>query len=424
MSRMIHRSLALAILAALVVTAPTSATTGWLDDTFSGDGVVRLNPPAGSEPFTPGPQVIRDAPTGRIFLGRYRVEGGGRFEFLALTPAGAVDGAFNGGQWKQHFGGKDGFDPLGMFPGADGGLLGAIWLPVGFDIAVARFGPGGGVTDTFTGSTGSDQSSSTMVLLPGGSPRSCVFVAPGFPARLIGLTPSLDLDGTVWRKELEISGCHHIAADAASHLYVFDERRVDPLNVSRQLIEALRTSSSGRTDDAWANSGHAIIERGGLNVGFPMKAVGSAPGFGTGNPAVFPQPDGSLLIAARVSRFDPSGPWNAAVLKVTPAGELDPTFGNGGIKTMSPPDGQSRVLAMTVDGAGRPIVSLVYNHDDGRTRAYLARLTSAGTFDTTFGRNGLVQVTNGVRSIDIDAAGRILTMAWDGQSVIVARRTN
>jgi uncharacterized delta-60 repeat protein len=239
-----------------------------------------------------------------------------------------------------------------------------------------------------------------------------------FGAELIGLTPNLELDSAVWRQQLEIGGCHQVAADSASHLYFVDERTTDRLNFSRLLIEVIRTSSSGRTDAGWATSGRAIVERGGLNVGI------ATPGYGGGNQAVFPQPDGSLLIAARVSRFDPAGPWSAAVLKVTPDGELDPAFGNGGIKTMSPADGQSRLLAMTVDGHGRPIVSVVYNHNDGRTRAYLARLTASGTFDTTFGRNGLVRQTFGARSIDIDSAGRILTMAWDGQSVIVARRMN
>ena len=69
------------------------------------------------------------------------------------------------------------------------------------------------------------------------------------------------------------------------------------------------------------------------------------------------------------------------------------------------------------------IVSVVLNHDDSQTKAYLARLTESGTFDGTLGRIGLDPQTHDARSLDMDAAGGILTMEWDGQSVIVARRT-
>lgn len=424
MPSIIVRSLSIAIVATIVATAPVAANSGWLDKTFSDNGYVRLDPPAGSEPFIPATPIIRDGPTGRVFLGRHRLQPGSAFSLLALTSTGAIDRGFNAGEWRERIGSKDALRILGMFPTADGGVQAAAWAgAVGSDLHVFRLGPGGGDVDSFFGRTGGEQIATTMVVLPGGSLRTCVWTET-ISTLLIGLTATLDPDGGVWGQELEIGGCDHIAADSTGHLYHFDERTTDRLNFSRLLIEVIRTSNSGRTDAAWASSGRAILERGGLHVAFPFAGVQQRPGYGAGNPAVFPQPDGSLLIAARVARFDPGGPWSAAVLKVTPNGELDPTFGTGGIKTMSPPDGQSRLLAMTVDGTGRPIVSLVYNHNDGRTRAYLARLTTAGTFDTTFGRNGLVPQTHAALSLDMDGAGRILSMAWDGQSLIVARRTN
>ena len=424
MARRGSRSLTLAIVAAMVMSAPAAATTGWLDPTFSDDGHVRLDPPVGSEPIRPRSLIVRDGPTGRVFLGRGAfVFEGSTFDVLALTPRGTVDGSFNGGDWTNRIGGTDHIRPIGVFPMADGGVLAAGWRSVGSDLQVIRFGPGGGEADSFFGTTGDDEVAASMVRLPGGSLRTCTWTTP-IVTHLIGLTATLDVDGAVWRRELDIGGCHQIVADSASHLYLADDRTVDGTNATRRFIELVRTSNSGRTDTAWADAGRARVERGGLHVGLPFDPVSGAFGYSTGNPAVFPLPDGSLLIAARVARVEPAGPWRAAVVKVTPDGSLDPSFGNGGIKAMGPVDGQSRVLAMTVDSRGRAIVSMVYNHDDGRTRAYLARLTAAGTFDTAFGRNGLIPQTHGARSLDIDADGRILTMASDGQSIVVARRTN
>jgi hypothetical protein len=126
-----------------------------------------------------------------------------------------------------------------------------------------------------------------------------------------------------------------------------------------------------------------------------------------------------VFLAARVTRNVTT--FSAAVIKLTEDGALDPSFDGDGIRAFGPSGGESRIVAFAVDGEGRPVVSAIYEGPGGR-RAYLTRLTGDGRFDASFGRGGLIQQSFAAVSVAIDGSGRILTAAWDGTGVIVARR--
>lgn len=427
MRRLISQACVMAIAGLLLAVQPADATSGWLDPSFSGDGHRRVDPGDPEPPSFHGSLVIEDGPSGRIFLGRYTfISDSSSFAFLALTPSGAIDTAFGGGTWRGSLGDTDHNSPMAMLPTSNGGVIGASWAGFVDEMHLGRLGPGGGTTHHVILGLSDDQVSNA-VGLPTESLRACGYSdTTNPPSRLVALTSTFQQEAGAHGNVLDIASCSETAADAAGNLYFANQRLADPIGGdTRREFDLLRTSSSGATDAAWGESGHAVVGRGGLHVWTARHAApGAAAGYSTALPTLFPQPDGSVLIAGWIARVDPAGSSKAAVIKVTPAGELDPTFGTGGIKAMGPADGRSRIIAMAVDSQGRPIVSLVYNFNDGRTRAYLARLTTTGQFDSSFGRSGLIQQTYGATAISFDAAGRIMTMAWAGDTLIVARRLN
>lgn len=81
-------------------------------------------------------------------------------------------------------------------------------------------------------------------------------------------------------------------------------------------------------------------------------------------------------------------------------------------------------MAMAVDAAGRPVISVAYRYSDSRTRYWLARLTATGGFDQTFGQGGLIRQSYPATSVAVDADGRILTYARTPSGTTVVARRN
>jgi uncharacterized delta-60 repeat protein len=139
--------------------------------------------------------------------------------------------------------------------------------------------------------------------------------------------------------------------------------------------------------------------------------------FGTGGAAVIPSIDlatsvaidgsGCIVVAGTAgSRF--------AVARYTGSGVLDPTFGSGGTVTTvfaANPLAKQVVTGVVIDGTGRIVVS---GSDSGGTGDFaLARYTSTGALDTTFGDGGTVIQAIGTYSdfasgLVIDGSGNIV----------------
>ena len=427
-----------AVLAAVLVVSllsPTSAaaSTGWLDPTFSQDGLVYLPTVVDYGPVGVEALAVRVGPTGRVFVGReLRSDESEEMNVLALGSHGAIASGFNAGAWTTGLYADEAGDMIGLHPTADGGVVAALfdgWTAV---LTVHRYGPGGGRSLTRTFDIDDDQhlAQSSLERLPGGSYRMCHQDGEDDITRLIGLTAALDPDvrvGPAGRHPLEIDGCWGIAADAAGHLYVANVKRVDDSVDSRLAIEILRTNTSGTTDAAWGDGGVVTVERGGLRLTIGDRFSGAFAGGPRREVAASPMvvlPDGSMLIVAGVSRMESPGRFSAAVIRLGAGGDLDSAFGSGGVRALAPTGGQSRILAMAVDAQGRPILSLAYRYADGSTRYWLARLTATGGFDATFGNGGLIRQSYPTMSIDLDEAGRILTYArTPSGTTVVARRT-
>jgi uncharacterized delta-60 repeat protein len=413
------------LIAAATLAAPASAADGWLDRTFNGDGWVRLPadvPPGGVSPMD---AAVRPGPNGSLTVGRhYSHDEAGVVEGLLLAPSGNPVPTFNGGQWRTMMANVYGHALAGFWASGGGGLIGAYWEDLGETLVIREQGTLGRILQSQKIELGAFRQGSTNVLrLPGGSFRTCYRDQNTDEDVLLGLKRApFELDPAVGPEGRRVidAGCDLVGSDTTGHLYFARQ-------VSGGVLEIARTTTSGVLDTAWAVDGRATIAISGLNLELPARFSGEFPNlefaFSRAAPVLHVLADGSMVLAARASsEFSPDS-WNAALVKLTSDGQLDQAFGSGGLRAFGPPvGGTSRLFALAVDATGRPLVSVVYEFPDGSTRAYLARFTTVGLFDQSFGSGGRVQVTNAAGSVAFDAQGRILTAGWAGTSIIVARR--
>lgn len=404
---------------ATISAAPAAATTGWLDPTFSDNGWVRL--PAHQSGRVAAVLVITAGPSGRTVVGReVNLDETADGQAIVLTPGGAPSPTFNGGSWRSFIQNSDSFPLTGFFATSPGGVIGAQGPNFHREYRIVETDAAGAVVRSLTHNLGSEGiTNANLVRLPGGSLRTCYHDAAAVETRLLGFTPALQLDTAVGPNGHRAipASCSHVGSDTAGHLYF----GISAGESADGTLDLLRTTTSGVVDTGWSGDGHATVAHPALGIDFPDESVSAGPDFATASSPIVALPDGSLLIAARVTRDALARNWSAAVIKLTPDGALDPTFDGDGIRAFGPASGTSWALAMAADAAGRPVMSVVYDTATDR-KAYLARFTDDGRFDAAFGRGGLIQQTFGAASIAIDGQGRILTAARDGAAVIVARR--
>jgi uncharacterized delta-60 repeat protein len=111
----------------------------------------------------------------------------------------------------------------------------------------------------------------------------------------------------------------------------------------------------------------------------------------------------------------------------TSFGSLDATFGQGGLLTTSIGAGSAEVRALVLQSDGK-LVAGGYSYDShGNEDFTLARYTSSGTLDSSFGTGGIVQTTppRGVNSTQIfglalQSDGKIVAV---GQALVSSKKT-
>ena len=95
------------------------------------------------------------------------------------------------------------------------------------------------------------------------------------------------------------------------------------------------------------------------------------------------QPDGKLLI---VDFSNVSDSYNSRLYRVTKDGALDPTFGDNGLVLISDADNRSFVVGGAIQPDGKIVLTALR---DGATFV-VYRLTSDGSFDSSFGNGGSI----------------------------------
>lgn len=184
-----------------------------------------------------------------------------------------------------------------------------------------------------------------------------------------------------------------------------------------------RLSNDGKLDKSFGGDGT-------VTVGFNLAGGGTGDEGGT---AVAVDPGGRVVVAGLVDRGMTNGLWNRdfGVVRLTSAGALDSTFDGDGRSIVSFDSVLPKQKAfddmpsgVVVDTAGRIVV--VGKAADGAALA-VARLTSAGTLDTTFAKAGRLAIKQSsgfsVGAAAIDAKGRIVISAATAGDCAVFRVT-
>ncbi len=145
--------------------------------------------------------------------------------------------------------------------------------------------------------------------------------------------------------------------------------------------------------------------------------------FGTGGEVITPgargftdswsvalQPDGKIIVATTASN---GSNYDFALARYTTSGALDTTFGSGGLAFADfGRDEYAQSVALQPDGS---IIVVGYTHSSGYFAFALARFTSSGILDTTFGgdNNGMVTMkigtgTDRLYSVALQPDGKII----------------
>jgi uncharacterized delta-60 repeat protein len=104
---------------------------------------------------------------------------------------------------------------------------------------------------------------------------------------------------------------------------------------------------------------------------------------------------------------------DAAIAKYTPTGALDPSFGTGGVALFQVGGGNSLLNDLALQPDGKIVAAL------GGTDAnhgFVARFTSAGVLDPTFGAGGVVatDATNSTRALALQEDSKVVAIAPRG----------
>src|SRR5262249_47460918 len=142
------------------------------------------------------------------------------------------------------------------------------------------------------------------------------------------------------------------------------------------------------------------------------------------NAAVAIQPNGQIVVATNTASENSGGyltSCNMLVLRFNVNGSLDTSFGQNGETVIQLPQGMAAAHGVAVLPSGQIVVAGT-NPRAGAVNSYVgpeyvvARLTSSGALDTSFGPNGQgynyltisQSITNVVDALGVDASGNIL----------------
>jgi uncharacterized delta-60 repeat protein len=140
-----------------------------------------------------------------------------------------------------------------------------------------------------------------------------------------------------------------------------------------------------------------------------LTALGSVAGGGylAGAAALAPRPGGGVFAAGESQQA-------AFVAAVGPGGQLDPGFGQGGVVTQSEPrTAFSESVATGVDAAGNVYVAARTSSGGSYGDAAVLRYTPSGRLDRTYGEGGLAYVAPGARALAVAPDGTAFTVTHE-----------
>lgn len=154
------------------------------------------------------------------------------------------------------------------------------------------------------------------------------------------------------------------------------------LPTGRQGMLLARFSTlSGQLDTTFGTNGYSVTDASDSSASFPD----------SGSSDIAIAPDGAIYVAG--SADDASRNTTAAVVRYTPAGRLDLTFGVNGVKRVQLGVGDERSSAQRIllqDDGNVVVLAGVSPNAGGSFSPRLFRLDASGKLDPSFGTNGVI----------------------------------
>jgi uncharacterized delta-60 repeat protein len=165
----------------------------------------------------------------------------------------------------------------------------------------------------------------------------------------------------------------------------------DPTNPANDKIVTMETpysNASGSTQRSVAVARYNLDGSLDTTFGTNGRTVTTVPGVDLGDWGMALQSDGSVVVTGYY-HYTNGAPQDTFLLRYTPAGVLDSTFGNNGI-TVFDAGGSDIGYSVAIQPSDGKILVAGYSTNSLLTinYAYLARFLTNGQIDTTFGSNG------------------------------------
>lgn len=176
----------------------------------------------------------------------------------------------------------------------------------------------------------------------------------------------------------------------------------------------------------WSTT-YAAAQPGTLDLTFANNGIFAAPGTLRVAQGVAIQSDGNIVIAG-------SGAFNQTsadtLIRLTPAGVLDPSFGSGGVVTVTSPGGSvyyvDGFFALAIQSNGEIIAAGAAQLESGSVIVQVARLQTNGSLDPSFGSGGFTTTTAITTTPYDSSASRNVALALqpNGEILVAAGYSN
>lgn len=343
-------------------------SAGQLDPTFSGDGYALIAPSGGSKNQYAYGNTVEVLPDGKLLVGGYD---NGNFSMIRLNPNGTLDGTFGSGGRAAPT--KGSASDMAIQANGRIVLVGNVVNQVkggtsDTDIAVARYNLNGSL-DTSFGGDGSVSTAISTVTSTGAGANKADW------ATAVAIQPT--------DQKILVGGYIYAGADYSNSVIV-------------------RYNTNGSLDSTFGEGGKLVTP-----IGVGEDAIND----------IAALPDGRIL-AVGFTR-DSSGRSSMYVARYNSDGTADGTFGTGGsglVVTTIGATGHTNATSASILPDGRILVS-GYHGNSPNLNVMLARFTSTGALDDTFGGGSGFAVADGGASESANG----MTVQPDGKIVVVGR---
>ncbi len=401
-----------------------SQLPGDLDSTFSSDG--KFSTPIGTANGLGRSLALQ--PDGKIVIAAYCNNGTNNdFGVLRVLPEGVLDSTFGSNGIVTTDISSDADFTEAVAIDADGKIVvgGYSTNSNGFDFAATRYLPDGTLDSTFA------VNGKLITLL--GSTSFCKDIAIQTDGKIIlgGYTfnntsnefalvrvhPDGGADSSFNATGQVLIGGFTSGSAVASSMVIQDDQKIILAGQSfndttlRWEIAVARVNADGSPDSTFGGDGKVVTATG--NIDNTINAVAL-------------QEDGKIIVAG--FRGTSTGNNNFTLARYNTNGSLDSIFGTDGILVINFGTGNNQANALAVQPDGKIIVAgntLIAGGDNFA----IARLTTEGDLDTSFGNGGkvttLIGSNDGIRTIALQPDGKLVvsgtTFHGTGFNVAVAR---